>query len=176
MSLPRLLSSGLVFFGTLLGWILPLQAEIDDEGNGKPWIEQEVRFPNFPKATNLLPFFVSAATDNRFFVDSDSVSVGADGVVRYTLVVETAGGARNVSFEGMRCVTKEFYRYAFGRSDATWSKAKTSQWERVQEASGNRHHAALFQDYFCPGGVVVNTAAEAIAALKRGDPPSFYRY
>jgi len=159
----------------LLGWILPLQAEMDDDGDVKPWIEREVIFPSFPKATNLLPFFVSAATDNRFFVDADSVSVGADGVVRYTLVVETTGGVRNISFEGIRCVTKEYFRYAFGRSDATWSRAKASRWERVQEASGNRHHAALFQDYFCPGGVIVNTVADAIAALKRGDPLSFYR-
>ena len=54
--------------------------EFDEE---KPWAEIEAQLPSYPKEESLLPFFVSAATDNRFFVDASSISTGGDGVVRY---------------------------------------------------------------------------------------------
>lgn len=143
-------------------------ADSDEDYESRKWAEIDVRFPAPPKQEDLVAFYVSAATDNRFFVDSSSISVGADGVVRYTLVVVTPGGAKNVSFEGMRCETRERRLYAFGRADGTWSKARGNQWERVKEAVSNRHHAALFQEFFCPDGVIVRGADEARSLFRRG--------
>ena len=34
----------------------------------------------------LIPFVVSAMTDNRFMIDSESLSIGSDGIFRYTQV------------------------------------------------------------------------------------------
>lgn len=113
----------------------------DDEGK-KEWQELDVQLPAAPAAASLVPFYVSAATDNHFFIDVASLSVGGDGVVRYVLLVTTAQGARNVTFEGMRCETREFRVYASGRMDGTWSKARKSEWVRIQDAYANRHHAA----------------------------------
>ena len=42
----------------------------------KPWAELEAQLPPYPKEENLLPLFVSAATDNKFFVDAASISAG----------------------------------------------------------------------------------------------------
>lgn len=147
----------------------------DDDGEEiKPWQEQDVQLPESPRPENLLPFSPSAATDNKFFVDAATLSVGEDGVVRYTLVVLTPQGGRNVSFEGMRCETKEHRLYASGRSDGSWSRARNSQWLRILDATSNRHYAALFQEYFCPGGVIMRNADEVRDALKRGGYPGFW--
>lgn len=137
----------------------------------KPWAELEAQLPSAPKPENLLPFYVSAATDNRFFVDSASMSVGEDGVVRYTLVIKSAAGASNISYEGMRCSSGEVKRYAFGRHDGSWGKARNARWEDIRYKDVNRQHHMLYDDFFCPRGIAVRSPAEAINALRRGEHP-----
>lgn len=147
------------------------QADFEEDYEAKQWQELEVQLPAAPRADGLLSFYVSAASDNRFLIDQATLSVGADGVVRYVSVVLTPGGGRNVTFEGMRCATHEYRIYASGRRDGGWSKSRNNEWSRIQEVYANRHHAALFLEYFCPGGVIVRNAAEAIDALRRGGHP-----
>lgn len=147
----------------------------DDSFEAKPWSEVEHQLPSAPAPANLIPIEVGALTDNKFFVDEQSVSYGSDEVVRYTLVVTSPNGARNVSFEGMRCATAERRLYAFGRSDGSWSKARGNAWVRIQENNLNRQHAALFRDYFCsPGGSVMDTAS-ARRVLPKGNPAALER-
>jgi hypothetical protein len=163
----------------LLGFFMlpPALAEVgeDEDRDTKRWQEKAVALPAAPLPENLLPFYVSAATDNEFFVDGVSLTVGSDGVVRYTLVIQAAGGAKNISFEGLRCETKERRVYAIGRLDGTWSKSRNEGWQRVRDVPANRHHAALFYDYFCPGGAIVADADEARDALRRGGHPETRR-
>ena len=166
-----------VFIVLLQGWALCCSAWAADDGDEelKPWQEIEVQFPSAPVRGNLLPLYVSAATANKFFIDGVTLSVGADGVIRYVMVVETPEGGRNVTFEGMRCETRGRRIYASGRLDGTWSKARKSEWERIQDAYANRQHAALFLEYFCPLGIPVRSAAEARDALVRGGHPDVKR-
>lgn len=158
----------------LMGFLVlvgQVSADVEENEETKPWQELEAQLPRAPVADNLHPFYVSAASDNQFLVDRSTISVGSDGVVRYVLVVLTAGGGRNVTFEGMRCETRERRIYASGRRDGTWSKSRNEGWSRIQEVYANRHHAALFLEYFCPGGVIVRNASDAIEALRRGGHP-----
>lgn len=159
-----------VMCGALLAF--PSFANFDEEYETRQWQEIELVLPAAPQQDSMLPFYVSAANSNRFFVDSASLSVGADGVVRYVLVVETSGGARNVTYEGMRCETRERRIYASGRRDGAWSKSRNNEWERIRDIAPARQHAALFLDYFCPGGVIVTDVAEALDALRKGGHPS----
>src|SRR5450631_3218972 len=101
------------------------RADVEDDSESKPHGELEVKLPAMPKAENLLPFEAGAASSNRFFIDAQSILVGDDGIVRYTLVIRSASGAENVSYEGMRCETVEQKYYAFGRRDGSWSSART---------------------------------------------------
>lgn len=140
--------------------------------NEKPWSELQAQLPVYPKQENLLPFFVSAATDNQFYIDALSISVGEDGVVRYALIVKSPEGAENVSFEGIRCATHEKKIYAFGRAEGGWSKARFAKWEQIRYANRNRQHHMLYDDFFCPAGLIVNSPEEAINALKRGAHPA----
>jgi hypothetical protein len=148
-----------------------VQADFEEDYENKQWQEVEVQLPAAPRQDSMLPFYVSAATENRFFVDGSTISVGTDGVVRYVLLILAAGGGRNVTFEGMRCQTRERRIYASGRQDGSWSKARKNEWVRIQEQYANRHHATLFLDYFCPIGSIVQDAAEARNALKQGGHP-----
>jgi hypothetical protein len=161
-------------FAGLLGFFVFVgnaQADFEEDYETKQWQELEVQLPAAPRADGLLSFYVSAASDNRFLIDQATLSVGSDGVVRYVLVVQTPEGGRNVTFEGMRCATRERRIYASGRHDGMWSKSRNNEWSRIQDVYANRHHAALFLEYFCPGGVIVRDAAEAVDALRRGVHP-----
>ena len=150
----------------------PAVADPEEDDEVRPWQEVAVQLPAAPLQQNLLPFYVSAAATNEFYVDGTSLSVGTDGVVRYVLVIQTPGGARNVTYEGLRCETKERRLYASGQPDGTWAKSRNDEWRRIQNMATNRHHAALVFDYFCPSGVIVGDAAEARDALLRGGHPN----
>ena len=151
-------------------------ADFEEDYESKQWQEVEVALPAAPKEASLQPFYVSAATSNRFFIDISTLSVGSDGVVRYVLLVLSPEGGRNVTFEGMRCESRERRIYASGRQDGSWSKARKNEWVRIQDAYANRHHAALFLDYFCPFGNIVRDAAEAKKALMLGGHPDNKRW
>lgn len=164
MSLPSKL---LRFLGglTMCGGVLA--GPVDDYESQK-WQEIDVQLPAPPNDSTLQAFYVSAASRNQFFIDLATLAVDSDGVVRYVLLVTTPEGGRNVTFEGMRCETRGHRIYASGRRDGAWSKTRSDAWSRISEAYANRQHAALFLDYFCPGGAIVRDAAEAKAALRDG--------
>lgn len=149
----------------------PIFADFEEDYESKEWRELEVQLPAAPKQDTLLPFYVSAATENLFFIDGATLSVGSDGVVRYVLVVLSPQGARNVTYEGMRCETRESRVYASGRRDGSWSKARKNEWVSIQEQYANRQHAALYLEYFCPFGNIVQNVAEARNALVKGVHP-----
>lgn len=142
--------------------------ESDFDEERKPWIEIQAQLPPAPKKENLIPFDAGAATSHQFMIDAASVSIGEDGVVRYTLVVRTSGGATNVSFEGMRCEMQQNKVYAFGRSDGTWSRARDPQWRRVEYQELNRHHGVLYADYLCRGKNLPRNTKEIIDGLRFG--------
>ncbi|TLD43739.1 MAG: hypothetical protein FAZ92_03974 [Accumulibacter sp.] len=149
-----------------------LAEDYDADGEQRPAAEPEVELPAFPQTENLLPFTVSATTNNQFLIDGSSLSVGSDGVTRYTLVIVSSSGARNVSYEGMKCTTGERRLYALGRADGTWARARNDRWVRITNSTLNRHHAALFSDYFCPIMVVQQTPEQLLDTLRHGGHPA----
>lgn len=170
--------------GTLVGWLWLAMAVLPSAGWSatanrevaeKREMQGEVPLPTFPQPDKLIPFVVSAMTDNKFMIDSESLSIGSDGIFRYTLVIVSPSGAQNVSYEAMDCSTAERRIYALGRADKTWSKARSDQWVKIVDNSLNRHHAELYTDYFCPIGISIRNADEVREALRRGGHPSMMR-
>jgi hypothetical protein len=147
------------------------QWDIDFDEGKKPWQEIESMIPPYPRPEYLVPFEGGGASQHRFFLDARSLSVGEDGVVRYTLFVRTAGGAINVSFEGMRCETREQKYYALGRADGSWARARNPQWRRLETQRFNRHHEVLYADVLCVGKFPVKSVREALHRLQY-DPPT----
>ncbi len=163
----------LPLFAGLLLLALPARAqwegwdyEFDQEK--KLWAEIQLKMPAYPKQPNLIEFEAGTASTHRFFIDAESISVGGDGVVRYTLMIRTSGGATNVTFEGMHCAMREQKYYAIGRSDGTWSRARNPQWRRIEYMEVNRHHGVLYADFFCHGKFPVKSPKEALDLLKKG--------
>jgi hypothetical protein len=143
-------------------------AGFDDEHEEKAWSEIEVQLPAFPEQQKLIQFQVGALSDTKYMIDEASLSVGADGVLRYTVVVVSSTGVQNISYEGMRCATAERRFYAFGQPDKTWSKAKSNKWVKVYGTSNN-HHVELFTTYFCPnGGAFIRDAGDILRVLRHG--------
>ena len=142
-------------------------AQTDDDEPERIWQEVESTLPAAPLPQNLLPFYVSPTATMRFAIDSKSIVVGKDGVVRYTLVATAAGGAKNISFEGMRCEVLQKRVYAFGRADGTWARSRVERWEPIQANSRNRQHAELASDFLCTGHVNAGTAAQMAERLRR---------
>lgn len=144
----------------------------DEDPDAPKWAEDALQLPAFPQEPNLREFYVSAATTHKYYIDASTLSVGKDGVVRYALVVRTSGGATNISYEGMRCESREFKIYATGHGDGNWVPARRSEWRPVENKLTNRHHAALSRDYFCPVGNAISTPDEGRAALRLGKHPN----
>ena len=172
MSLRRALAAalGALCAGTAFAQVLAPQypggykPQFDED---KPWEEQRSSLPAYPADRDLVRFEVGPTSAFDFFVDSTSVSVGKDGVVRYTLVARSPSGALNVSYEGIRCDARQRKLYAFGRSDKTWAQARNADGVHIpdlQSAPGN-HQAVLADEFFCVRGSA-QSADLAVRALK----------
>lgn len=145
---------------------LKMSHDFEEDYDAKKWEEIALQLPAPPKKERLIAIYVSAATEHQFFIDPESLSLGKDGVARFTLVVRTSGGATNVSFEGMRCETRERRAYAFGRADGSWSKARRNEWVKIREENVNRQYAALFGEYLCPDGVIAGSVENIVYKLR----------
>lgn len=140
--------------GELALWVeQPRKFEYDFDENTKPWQEIQSQMPPYPKPENFISIPIGARSSNRFFVDYASVSASEDGVVRYSMVIQSPSGAETVSFEGMRCTSGERKLYAFGRGDkkggGEWSRNRYARWEPIQSRGLNDFSRELFYHYFC---------------------------
>jgi len=157
----------------LCAGLAPAQQKSDweIEREQRDWTEGEFKLPADPRRDQLLEFYVSATTDFRFFIDRQSLSVSADGVVRYTLLARSPSGAENVTYEGIRCRTGTYRIYAYGRAGGGWA-ARASDWRPIEQKTVQRSHHALWRDYFCPHRVPIFDVAEGLDALGRGGHPN----
>ena len=154
-------------FGAAAQWRF-FESDFDDER--KEWKEIEAKLPAFPRQENLVVLDGGGGSPHKFFVDAPSIAVGEDGVVRYSLVVKTAGGATNVSFEGIRCELRQHKLYAVGHANGKWVRARDPEWRRIEHRDKNNHHGVLYAEVLCNGKVPVKSAREALHLLKYGRP------
>ncbi len=136
----------------LLLWQAPLRAEEASSGfiAPPPWQEQTAALPAYPADADLLPFRIDQpALSQTFNIDSKSLSIGTDGVVRYSVVIVSNSGARNVLFEGMRCSTREFRTYAYGEAAHSFHPAQNDKWQPVSHYGWGGFRALLLSDYLC---------------------------
>lgn len=138
---------------------------------GDKFVEQApTKLPGYPKPENLIRFDTGRTSQFDFFVDRNSLSVGADGVIRFTVVAK-APAASNVMYEGMRCPARERRIYAYGQPDGTWREVADSGWERIPAPPVGLYGLTLYRQYFCAGGYPIRSVAEGIDALQRGGSP-----
>lgn len=135
----------------------------------KEFKESELALPPYPDDSTLLEFQPRRNSPNRFFIDGNSVSIGADRVIRYSAIVKSPSGAANISYEGMRCKTSEYKVYAFGVTRGEWDKATDPQWRKVPRMSGD-FRFALYKDYFCDIEAIAGRNEKELVANLKGNP------
>lgn len=145
--------------------------EADFEEEKKSWEELQAQLPAYPDLAQAIAFEVPSARPTQFFIDPKSIAIGADGVVRYSLIAQSSSGSLSVSFEGIRCETREKKLYAFGRKAGDWSRNKFAKWEEIPGRARDPQHNFLYDDFFCPDASIVDTPKEAISALISGIHP-----
>jgi len=175
MTSPRLsgarLLGGALVFACAAAATLPASAQSNVDANiddrEKSWKEIAIQIPAAPAEADLLPFAVGPTATQRYAIDAKSVSVGSDGVVRYTVVTTSPAGARNVSYEGIRCKSRERKTYAFGHADGSWGRSRRDEWlPMIGSDRPAPHQAALAEDYFCKDDMVAGKAEEIVQRLR----------
>jgi hypothetical protein len=163
---PRILTAAVFALSLITVANAQSRYEQDSDDQEASWQEAAIQLPPAPQPENLLPFYVSETATQTFAIDAKSLTIGSDGVIRYTLVARSASGAKNISYEGIRCQSFEKKRYAFGREDGTWSLSRRGQWERIVRNAANRQHATLALDYFCQNLTIADNVEKILGRIR----------
>ena len=135
----------------------------------KQFKEIEIALPPYPAKSGLLEFQPRRNSENRFYVERNSISIGADQVVRYSAVIESPSGALTTSYEGMHCKTSEYKVYAYGIKNDEWTKARDLQWRKIPRASPD-FRFALYKDYFCDIEAIAGRNEQDLISNLKGNP------
>jgi hypothetical protein len=129
-----------------------------------PWQEKDYTLPAFPQQPSWEEFFLSVPRPNRLFVDTGSLSMGEDGVVRFILRVQSPSGAQNLSVEGIRCTGRQVRSYAFGDNiNQRWIESMKPVWRPIE--IDDAVHRTL-RETLCQDGSPVKDVASAIKQLR----------
>ncbi len=164
---------GLTCACLVLGFTAPVPAQ-SVFGDPSPALEVDasIPLPPHPGPRTGVEFYVSAPTGARFAVDPDSLILQEGRLVRFTLIVTSRSGVRNVSHEAIRCAQGQRKLLAIG-IDGRWSETRSPAWQPVNvQTEINRGHAELMSR-FCSGGLLTGRVANAlIERLGQGPAPS----
>jgi hypothetical protein len=133
--------------------------------------ELPLKLPAPPQQARLIAFDPGNRSTLKFFVDPESISVGTDKIVRFTVVAVGEGAARNVTYEAIRCGTRERKVYANGRPDGTWAPVRNPQWTKIGGLGSDGYRFTLYNEYFCPARQMVKDEQEALQGFRRGGHP-----
>lgn len=143
----------------------PIVVQGEDEG------PTTIELPAYPADADLVALPAGPRADLRFLVDARSVRVLGGGELRYTFVVIAPSGSRSVSYEQMRCESREWRLLAVGGAGARWTAARQPRWRVLPDGDAFGQRAVLHKDIFCPGRVAVADVREAVSALRAGLHP-----
>lgn len=124
----------------------------------KAWQEAEAVLPQQVNLDKVIEFDLDRRSALRFGIESDSLRIGPDGVVRYVFVARSTSGALNVLYEGIRCQTGEVKLYALWDPGTGWTPATSSAWIPLSFRGATRRAMQMAR-----GGICFNS-------LPNGDP------
>lgn len=137
----------------------------ESDGEAAPDPNAEIEFPPLPErstSSNWIEVSVRGYQYNSYAIDPASITIGKDKIVRYSLLVRSAGGVDNVTFEGARCGTSEWKLYAVGRPDGSWAMTPSPAWRGIRDKADKDVHRGLITDYVCDRDQVVPRNVEFV--------------
>ncbi len=144
-------------------------------GAGENGGDLAISLPDWPEEQNLVLLRQGVRADLRFWVDQRSLELVAGGEIRYTFVARSASGARSVTFEGMRCGSRDRIILATGSIDGRWVPVGAPRWNPVDRQDPTGMREVLYKDIFCPARLPVASLQELRSALKAGIHPRAVR-
>jgi hypothetical protein len=142
-------------------------------GNGldnPDWQEELVPPPPAFSKDGLIPLEMPPHVSVKVGVDPASITVGADGVVRYVIVMTNATGSTNAVYEGIRCISDEVKTYARYSTSGQWSMLANAAWKAVNDNMPSRHAQAFARQGGCQSRLATSKQ-EIITALRTGRRP-----
>lgn len=134
---------------------LDIPGEPSSSGNtffeAQAWQESDADLPPYPDEDRLLELSIDNANAFKYFIDPESVTVGADQVVRYIILLRSRTGSKNVFFEGVRCETNEYKSYAFATGKQL-RRLRQSRWRLVSNSGAQRYRYELIAYFLCDNG------------------------
>lgn len=114
------------------------------------WKESQTMLPPAPQDEDLLPIEAPRAHPGYdYFIDRKSISRGADGVMRYTVVARSPSGTRNAFHEGLRCFDDTVRTYGFASSDGVLRATTTDQWRPLAHRGSRGYQEYLGNVIMC---------------------------
>ncbi len=167
-----------LLFATLVVATHPLHAKRDqfgygqeyfdfDESLAEKWKESEIAIPPYPKDQDLIAVPLPVTDTLKIYIDRASLSRGADRVARFSLVVESPSGARNVFFDGLRCETREYKTYAIGIPERVFTPVKEATWRRIPQPAMNAFRYHLYRHYICDAHASARSPKELVRVLEQ---------
>jgi hypothetical protein len=142
---------------------------------GRKWQENAATLPAWPRDADLVevPLDIPDGAMTHY-IDKRSLSTGSDDVVRYTLVSESASGARNVSFEGLRCTARGRWKtYAYGVDGRLTRAGVNDDWIEIRGQETDPLHYDLWRHYLCiPRAFKPRPQRSQIRGLQSGRAPT----
>lgn len=126
-------------------------AEIaEPEQDEKSWQETAINLPPFPRAQDLLPIRGDAGDPGyNYYIDVNSVTLTPDEVLRYTIIIQSPGGASNIVYEGIRCATSEIRTLAYGTREGRFKRMPEADWTYVHTQGPLGYRTNLVELYVC---------------------------
>ena len=115
------------------------------------WSEiKGISFPPVPKTRNLIRVGLdSLDTRYEYFIDGSSILLGSDDVIRYTVVLQSDTGVRNVYFEGIRCETMEARTYGYATRQGGFKPLASSTWKGMRSFGPFAYRLLLADQFMC---------------------------
>ncbi|MBK1695338.1 hypothetical protein CKO09_11415 [Chromatium weissei] len=132
------------------------------------WHELIIPLPPLPNDTDLVELKTEGMNSTfRYFMDTKHLLISADAVVRYTLVIESHSGSRNLSYEGIRCTPKGQYKiFAYGVNDQ-FVLLNEAIWQPISDFGSERYRSDLWQFHFCaPSEFKPRSKSDILRSLK----------
>jgi len=136
------------------------------------WKESEAPPPPAVRVERLVPLDVPGSS-LRFGVDPHSVTLAADGIVRYVVVATGSAGAVNGMYEGLRCNTSEVKVYARHNPDSGWVPVRDAQWQGLHDVPHSKHSLQIARNGACVGHGPNGNAAQIVRDLRSGPDRRF---
>lgn len=140
--------------------------DLDDQRNMPDvgWDVIQTQLPPVPVKSDTLPIdSLSEADRFSYGVDPRSLQIAAGAIVRYAMISESDRGAQNVSYESIRCGSREWRTVALLGSKG-WERARNDEWRSIPKDSVQQ---TLRDGVLCSGGGPATATAAELAPRVR---------